>query len=141
MKLIIKRQSENCQRFCVRCAKTDTKHTSCSATSGIENAVRIGDHHRESLEDWIRGIGLTNAHEEVFKTLDVNAHDLGDEIANLILLDGVRVKLSESRQKTYQVIGIDVTLECHQDCFQPGNPLLQKIAHELHADSRTERKK
>ena len=33
-----------------------------------------------------RGADLADAHEEVFETLDVDAHDLRNEIANLVLL-------------------------------------------------------
>jgi hypothetical protein len=52
----------------------------------VENAVRNANHHGESLEVGIMSCDLADAHEEVLDALDVDAHDLWNEISDLLLL-------------------------------------------------------
>ncbi len=52
----------------------------------VKNAIRSANHHGQSLEVGIMGCDLADAHEEVLDALDVDAHDLWNEISDLLLL-------------------------------------------------------
>lgn len=74
-------------------SNSNTKQSIFSTTRArhIKNAVGIGDHQRELLENWILGILLADAHEQVFQALDIDAHDLRNEITNLFLLERISI--------------------------------------------------
>jgi hypothetical protein len=52
----------------------------------VENTVRSANHHGQSFEVGIMSCDLADAHEEMLDALDVDAHDLRNEISNLLLL-------------------------------------------------------
>ena len=68
-------------------ASSDTLPSQNSALAfTVKNTVRCADHHGQSLEVGIMSCDLADAHEEVLDSLDVDAHDLWNEISNLLLL-------------------------------------------------------
>jgi hypothetical protein len=72
---------------CKAKANSDTLLSQTSALAfTVKDAVRCADHHGQSLEVWIMSCDLTDAHEEVLDSLDVDAHDLWNEISDLLLL-------------------------------------------------------
>ena len=52
----------------------------------LENIIGSSDHMWELLQDLIMCRNLADAHEEVFETLNVDAHDLWNEVTNLFIL-------------------------------------------------------
>ena len=72
---------------CKANANSDTLLSQTSALAfTVKDAVRCADHHGESLEIGIMSCDLADAHEEVLDSLDVDAHDLRNEISDLLLL-------------------------------------------------------
>ncbi len=81
------KQNANDDQLVDQDADSDEQHSQTSALAfTVENAVRNADHHGQSLEIGIMSCDLANAHEEVLDALDVDAHDLWDEISDLLLL-------------------------------------------------------
>ena len=76
-----------CRRF-VESRSRSRPVTSQSTTMAftIQNPVCSANHQRESLENRVISWDLADAHEEVLDSLDVDAHDLWNEISDLLLL-------------------------------------------------------
>lgn len=72
---------------CTANTSSDTLPSQTSALAfTVKDAVRGADHHGQSLEVGIMSCDLADAHEEVLDSLDVDAHDLWNEISDLLLL-------------------------------------------------------
>jgi hypothetical protein len=57
----------------------------------LKNAVGSGNHLRELLEERILWGNIGDAHEKVFEALDIDIHDLRNEIGDLVLLQTMLV--------------------------------------------------
>ena len=68
-------------------------HRSCWARNGVwvstmftVDAICQGHHAGEFLQSGVVSRDITDAHEQMLEALDIDAHDLWNEFANLVLL-------------------------------------------------------
>jgi hypothetical protein len=73
-------------------------HRSCWARHGVGistlltvDAIRQGNHSGESLQSGVVSRDIADAHEQMLEALNIDAHNLWDEFANLVLLTNMLV--------------------------------------------------
>ena len=62
-----------------------------SLTIELQNTIGSGNHLRKLLEKGIGRGNIGDTHKEMFEALNINVHDLGDQIGDLIILQIILV--------------------------------------------------
>lgn len=106
-----------------------------SLTIELKNAVGSGNHLRKLLEERVLRSDVGDTHKEVFEALNIDIHNLRNEIGDLVLLKTILVNNKSIRMhKTYKISTDHLDLEGVQDGFSPDKTWIHKIISQLNCD-------